>query len=117
MLETNDRIKELLDTKVIKYPNLHKYITNFIKNNGESEDPEYLPKLLVWIRRTTDDRPVDFHMDDETYEEFCCWGHNSRWKNVFWNYMIDNLEYVIEVCLELAKRNGDCEIEYSKEDD
>lgn len=115
MLNISETTKKLLESEAIKYPNFHTYATQFIKNDGKSEDKEFLPKLIVWIRKTTDDRPDGFTMDDDTYEEFCSWGHNSRWQNVFWDYLTSNLDYAIGVCLDLAREHGDCRVEYSEE--
>lgn len=115
MLKINDRTRNLLDSEIIKYPHLHQYITHFIKNDGKSEDKDFLPKLIVWIRNINDDTPSGFTMDDDTYLEFCSWGHNSRWQNVFWDYLTSNLDYAIGVCLDLAREHGDCRVEYSEE--
>lgn len=74
MLNISETTKKLMESEVIKYSNLHEYAAHFINNDGISENAEYLPKLIIWIRKTTDDQPDCFNMDDETYEEFVCWG-------------------------------------------
>lgn len=117
MLNISETTKKLLESEARKYPNFHTYATHFINDDGDSEDDKFFPKLLVWIRKATDDWPTDFKMDDETYLEFTSWGHNSRWMNVFWRYMINNIDHVIGVCIELAQKNGDVKIDYSELED
>lgn len=112
MLNISETTKKLMESEVIKYPNLHEYAAHFINNDGISENAEYLPKLIIWIRKTTDDQPDCFNIDDETYDEFVCWGHNSRWGNAFWGYLVENIDHAIEVCLELARENGDAKIDF-----
>lgn len=63
---------------------------------------ENYPSLLTWISKQTYNKGVNppefFEMDEETTYYFNCWGHNSRWKNVFWNYLNNNVEKCIEKC-------------------
>lgn len=69
------------------------------KYKDEFED---YPSLLSWISIQTYNKKVSppefFEMDEETTYYFNCWGHNSRWKNVFWNYLNNNAEKCIEKC-------------------
>lgn len=115
MIRITDETKSLIDNEVVKFPNLHKYLVHFIETNGNCENPEWLPYLIVWIRYATDDCPCSsdgklFKMDDETYCDFCSWGHNSRWKNVFWDYLVENIDNCVKDCLELAKTKGDIDV-------
>jgi hypothetical protein len=57
---------------------------------------------LVWIAIQTSNKAVSpskfFEMDEETEYYFNCWGSNSRWKNVFWDYLNKNTEKCLEKC-------------------
>ncbi len=94
-------------------PNLKRYYEHFSATNGEAEIPGRLPRLIIWIRLSTEDAeneelvsvPKFFEMDYETEIEFYSWGHNSRWMNVFWRYAINNKELIKEKCLEIASLN------------
>lgn len=69
------------------------------KYKDKSED---YPSLLRWIAIQTFNKAVSpsnfFEMDEETAYDFNCWGHNSRWKNVFWDYLNKNTEKCLEKC-------------------
>jgi hypothetical protein len=68
---------------------------------------EGYPNLLVWIAEQTFNKSINpcefFEMAEETAFEFNCWGHNSRWKNVFWSFLDENTEKCIEKCRLLDK--------------
>lgn len=109
----NDMEKETLE-KLKAYPNLKKYALHFEKTRGESEMAGYLPFIVIWFRdlfkkAQIDDGevPVLFEMDDDTAEDFWSWGHNSRYSNVFSWWILDGMDFAIDVALQIIK-NNDC---------
>lgn len=100
------------------YPNLERYFNHFANAHGEPESRDCLPYLIVWIRLLVEpddgertDPTAFFEMDKEDTERFHCWGRNSRWKNVFWDFALNNLDKMKEKCIELANRQGDPDVE------
>lgn len=117
-LDGDDGAAEML-AELDKYPNLKKYFTFFMETDaGLPEDPGLLPRLIVWIRTHVDANDIDpaefFDMDEETAEDFYTWGHNSRWKNVFCDYIESYRSLALARCLELARRYGDPAIDEDK---
>jgi hypothetical protein len=101
-----------------KFPNLERYFNHFERTNGLPEMKDCLPNLLIWIRlivEPDDGEWIDpskfFKFNKEDSIEFSCWGRHSRWKNVFWPFAQNNLEFVKEKCLELAEAHGDPSVE------
>lgn len=101
--------------KLKSYPRLKKYAKHFEKTKGYSEIAGYLPFVVIWFRdlfkkANIDDGqvPILFEMDDETSEEFWSWGHNSRYANVFSLYLLSNLDFCIDIALQIIDNNPDC---------
>jgi hypothetical protein len=98
-----------------KYPNLKGAVEHFYDNNGKPEHEGCLPNLIVWIRKVLDiageDAAKFFEMSEETAEDFYSWGHNSRWANTFWCFLERHFNWCIGLCIELAERYGDYDIE------
>ena len=101
-----------------EFPNLERYFNHFEETDGVPEMQGCLPNLIIWIRLIVEPKDGDwidpmsfFGLDDEDAEDFYSWGHNSRWKNVFWTFAQSNLKLVKEKCLELAKEHGDPSVE------
>ena len=99
--------KETLE-KLKGYPRLKKYAKHFEKTRGDSEIAGFLPFIVIWFRDLfkeagIDDSqvPIEFEMDDDTAEEFWSWGHNSRYANVFAQYLLDNLDFCIDIALQI----------------
>ena len=108
--------------KLSKYPNLKRYFKHFAKNEGEPELNGFLPNLIVWIRLLVEpengewtDPVAFFGLTGDEAEDFFSWGSNSRWKNVFWPFAIENLDLVKEKCMELAELHGDPSVEEYRE--
>ena len=106
--------KETLQ-KLEKYPYLKEYALNFEKTRGDSEMAGYLPFIVIWFRdlfkkANIDDGevPVLFEMDDETAEDFWSWGHNSRYANVFSWYILKDLDFAIDIVLQIIDNNQEC---------
>lgn len=106
--------KETLQ-KLKNYPRLKKYATHFEKTRGDSEIAGYLPFVVIWFRdlfkkAQIDDSevPVLFEMDDETAEDFWSWGHNSRYANTFSWYLLSNLDFCIDIVLQIIDNNPEC---------
>lgn len=101
--------------KLKKYPRLKKYAIHFEKTEGDSEIGGYLPFVVIWFRdlfkkAQIDDGevPVLFEMDDDTAEEFWSWGHNSRYANVFSWYILADLDFAINIALQIIDNNPEC---------
>ena len=98
--ETLKRLKE--------YPNLKKYAIHFEKTEGDSEITGYLPFVVIWFRELFEKAGIDdgqvpilFEMDNDTAEEFWSRGHNSRYANVFSWYLLSNLDFCIDIALQI----------------
>ena len=105
--------KETLE-RLKNYPNLKKYALYFEKNK-ESEEAGFLPFVVIWFRdlfkraRIDDGEvPVLFEMDDDTAEDFWSWGHNSRYSNVFSWWILDDMDFAIDVALQIIENNKEC---------
>ena len=99
--------KETLQ-KLKDYPRLKKYAKHFEKTRGYSEIAGFLPFIVIWFRDLFKEAgindgqvPIEFEMDEETSEEFWSWGHNSRYANVFKQYLLDNLDFCIDIALQI----------------
>ena len=106
--------KETLE-KLKNYPRLKKYATHFEKTSGDAEIAGYLPFVVIWFRdlfkraRIDDGEvPVLFEMDDDTAEDFWSWGHNSRYSNVFSWWILDDIDFAIDVALQIIENNKEC---------
>ena len=103
--------KETLE-KLKEYPKLKKYAKHFEKTDGDSEIAGFLPFIVIWFRDLFKEAgindgqvPIEFEMDDDTAEEFWSWGHNSRYANVFEPYLLDNLDFCIDIALQIIDNN------------
>lgn len=114
-----DTMDESLVLELDKYPHLRTYFTRYVESDGASENPNYLPCLIVWIRMAMDAAGTDpaafFEMDEETAEDFYSWGHNSRWNNTFRSYLDSDYEFALRKCIELAQDYGDPEVKLPPE--
>ena len=103
----------MIDLSILDgFPNVQKYIKEYIYNEGLSNKPMRLPNLIVWFRETLEKNGVDipyyFDWDDDLCEEFYSWGHNSRWSNVFASWLEpDDIEEHLENILDIAETYGD----------
>lgn len=108
-----------LRKELTKYKYLNQYVKYFDEHNGQSEDDDYLPKLVVYFRRVLEDK-VDlqefFGWDNDTAEDFYSWGHNSRWANTFAHELLIDLEYYVYLLLKHMKANNIKDFEVSYED-
>ena len=105
--------KETLE-KLKDYPNLKRYASYFEKNK-DSEEAGFLPYIVIWFRDLFKEAdigdelvPILFEMDDEVAEDFWSWGHNSRYSNVFSWWILDDLDFAIDVALQIIKNNPKC---------
>lgn len=115
--------------KIKKYPNLHKYYNSYLQREGRPEHEHCFPNLLIWFRCVIDNDDElamnILEMDDDERDEFCSWGHNSRWNHVaapiFDSLMATAPEELRDMLVDLAEQNGqDPDIEkmyFSKKDD
>lgn len=105
------------------FEHLSEYVHEYVKNDGVSTKPGYLPKLVIYFRRAFDELGVSdvnvpefFNWDEETAEDFLTWGHNSRWSNTFNALLYTHLDdYVDE--LKSAMVDGevyDFEVNYDE---
>lgn len=99
-----------------KYPNVQRYVADYIENEGMGPGGTRLPNLVVWFRETLEKNGVDvteyFDWEDDWREDFYSWGHNSRWGNTFRNWLsYDELEYHLEAIANIAEEYGDPNIE------
>lgn len=107
-----------MENELSKYPNLERYVRHFDETGGSAEERGGLPFLIVWIRLVTEpeegtwtDPAQFFELDDDDTTEFYSWGTNSRWANVFCPFVENNLDFVVEKCIELAVEHGDPSVE------
>ena len=114
MLEINEQQKE--DLK--KCPELKAMVDEYISTNGadvRNEDGEIkFPRFIVRMRTCLEDNIgwngmcefLGWSRDSELWEDFTSWGHNSRWKNIFWPWVNENFERAVSVAL--AIQASDC---------
>lgn len=109
MLEINESQKEELN----KYPELKAMVEEYIATDGKAIEDEkgekHLPKLIHWMRCHLEDdigwdkmcEFLEWDEDGGDWENFCSWGHNSRWVNVFWPWVDGDFEYAVSVAIAL----------------
>ena len=114
MLKISEQQKEHLK----EYPELKAMVDEYISTNGSgvrNKDGEIeFPPLIVWMRTHLEDdigynsmcEFLGWDRDGELWENFTSWGHNSRWKNVFWSWVDENFERAVSVAL--AIQDLDC---------
>lgn len=97
----------------MKWKYLNEYVESYKKNQGVSEIPGFLPKLIVYFREALDklglndgNVPEMFDWDDDTAEDFFTWGHNSRWNHTFGCYLDDNLEEYVQILKDTMENAG-----------
>ena len=98
------------------YPNVQRYVADYIETEGASPGGTRLPNLIIWFRETLERNGVDvpnfFEWSEEWVEDFYSWGSNSRWANTFRNWLsFDELEYQLETIANIAEEYGDPNIE------
>lgn len=91
--------KELKE-RLEKYPPLKGYVESFIQDGGINPDPTLLSDLVVYIRELDIDVPSFFNWDYETTDNFCSWGCNSRYANVFEPLLWTNLEEYLSLLID-----------------
>ena len=100
-----------MNKELDKYPHLKSYVESYKK--GECE-PSQISSLAYFFKRMCHDHDLDeqelFGWDDEIAEDFYSWGHNSRWANTFEWFLAENLDFCIDIAIELVKEYGDREI-------
>ena len=101
-------IKKSIKDEIKQYPNLYRYAVHFDKTKGESEKTGYLPFLVIWIRELLkqagiNDGRVPKLFDFDRYEtrEFFSWGHNSRYNHVFAKVVAADINFCLEVVLDI----------------
>lgn len=94
--------------KLKNYPNFKKYSKHYEKTRGDSEIAGFLPFVVIWFRDLFREAgindgqvPIVFEMDDETSEDFWSWGHNSRYANTFSWYLLSNLDFCVDIALQI----------------
>lgn len=107
----------MIDLSVLnKYPNVQRYVADYISNEGAGPGGTRLPNLIIWFRLTLEENGVDiprfFDWDDEFTEEFYSWGSNSRWGNAFRGWLsTEELEYQIDTIVKIAETFGDPDVD------
>lgn len=107
----------MIDLSVLnKYPNVQRYVADYIKNEGMGPGGTRLPDLIIWFRETLEKNDIDvpdyFGWEDDWCEDFYSWGHNSRWGNTFRNWLsVGELEFQLGTIAVIAKEYGDPNIE------
>lgn len=116
-----------------KYKHLYAYWMNYIQHDGRAEHDGCFPNLVLWIRLAIDnddELAMDLlEMDGEEREEFCSWGHNSRWAHIAEPIIGDavfcqhddcsrNRIWIKEMLMSVAEQYGDPDVEehYFKHD-
>lgn len=99
-----------------KYPNVQRYVADYIENEGDGPGGTRLPDLVIWFRETLEKNDVDvpdyFGWEDDWREDFYSWGHNSRWRHTFMNWLsVGELEFQLEAIAKIAEEFGDPNIE------
>ena len=90
---TIDNLATSTKNRLKKYPALQEAVLNFIESDGWNHNFGYLTPLTVYIRKLSIDfEPEFFDWDEETTEDFCSWGHNSRYGNVLEPQLIRDLD-------------------------
>lgn len=96
-----------------KYKYLHQYVRNFLRNEGCSEHPQYLPLVVIYFREALDklhipddEVPSIFGWDDETADDFFSWGHNSRWNHTFSCMLYANIDEYVDLLKKLMEKNN-----------
>jgi len=107
----------MIDLSILNnYPNVQRYVADYIETEGASPDGTRLPNLIIWIRETLEKNGVDvpnfFEWEEDWAEDFHSWGRNSRWGVTFRNWLsFDELEYHLETIANIAEEYGDPDIE------
>lgn len=103
-------IKKSIKDKIKQYPNLYRYAVHFDKTEGENEKAGYLPFLVVWLRELFNQAGIDddqvpelFDFDEYETEEFFSWGHNSRYNHVFAEVVAADINFCLEVTLDIMR--------------
>ena len=104
-----DNLTEKTRKRLEAYPRLKKCVEDYIKNEGVSPEPLCLTDLTVYIRDVGIDEPAVFYWDEETEEDFCSWGHNSRYANVLEPMMCQDLNWHIACLLDYLEEDDDFE--------
>lgn len=96
-----------------KYINVYNYYCYFYNTMGDSEKIGFLPFLIIWFRYQFEKAEIsdyevckicEFTKDEE--EDFLSWGHNSRYAHTYRRWCLNNKEKVIDLILDLIKRNN-----------
>lgn len=106
-------------SKLEDFPHLREYFVTYRQKNGAPEHKNCFPNLLIWFREVIDnddEMAINLlEMDEDEVEEFCSWGHNSRWAhvgaNAFGALMDCDPEYMKNMLTQLAEDYGDPDIE------
>ena len=115
---SNLELSKITIERLKKYPILSFVVNNFIENNGINPCPHRVTPLTVYIKWLEVFEPDLFDWDSETTEDFCSWGHNSRYANVLEPMMHADLNSHISYLLEYLENSGRSEpqtIEYYKD--
>ena len=97
---TIDNLATSTKNRLKDYPVLQEVVSNFIESGGWNHNMGYLTPLTVYIRKLNVDEPSFFDWDEETTEDFCSWGHNSRYGNVLEPQLIWDLDKHVRAILD-----------------
>ncbi len=108
------KINEQQEEDLRKCPELKAMVDEYISTNGfevRNKGGEIeLPPLIVWMRTHLED-DIGWNgmreflgWDSELWMDFTSWGHNSRWKNVFWSWVNENFERAVSVALAIQAK-------------
>jgi len=116
------QISEQTKQELKRYPELERVANSFIGLEGQSEDPRFLPDLIVYWRCMKEKYHLKEHRvfdwDEDTAKDFYTWGHNSRYAHTFWAVLADNPDYYISAMikqLDKKKSNEKFWKEYQEE--
>ncbi len=118
----NNNITDETKKRLLKWPTLKRAVDYFIKYDGGSPIPGQLADLTYYIKLLdlSSDICSTFgweliNLADEGEEEytlwddFCSWGHNSRYANVLESELMNNPDYYINAVLDFIDEDEEYE--------
>lgn len=107
----------MTDLRILdKYPNVQKYVEDYIKTDGITPCTDRAPNLIIWFRETLEKHGVDipefFDWDNDLAEDFYSWGHNSRWGHTFIGWLRPaEVKRRLEDIADIAEHYGDPDVD------
>ena len=93
-------LREETKQRIQSFPKLKKCVESFVALEGNSEKPDRIPDLIYYIKCMDIYEPQLFRWSKEDEEEFCSWGHNSRYVHVLWPLLFNNLDEYVNIIVD-----------------